>query len=172
MRRRRISLICSEIRRGSIVGHSSGGTAELVVASIRTWWPPTRSDSYPLARWLPICADCGGSNGYRTRLWKTQPAHLADETGLAITVWHLPPGTSRWKKIEHRLFSHISMNRRGWPLESHEVIVNTIAASTIRTGVTIHAELDTRSHPNRIKITDQQMEGLEQRALRWHDFHG
>jgi Rhodopirellula transposase DDE domain len=142
------------------------------VASIRTCWRTTRSDTYPLARWLPICADGGGSSGYRTRLWKTQLAHLADETGLAITVCHLPPGTSKWKKIEHRLFSHIWMNWRGWPLKSHEVIVNTIAATTTRTGVTVHAELDTRSHPNSIKITDQQMEGLEQRALRRHDFHG
>ena len=99
-------------------------------------------------------------------------AHLADETGLDITVCHLPPGTSKWNKIEHRLFAHISMNWRGRPLESHEVIVNTIAATTTRTGLTVHAELDTRNYPNGIKITDQQMEGLERRALRRHDFHG
>src|SRR5262249_21692273 len=94
------------------------------------------------------------SNGYRTRLWKTELAHLADETGLAITVCHLPPGTSKWNKIEHRLFSHISMNWRGRPLESHEVIVNTIAATTTHTGLTVHAELDTRTYPKGIKITD------------------
>ena len=147
-------------------------TAEFAVATIRTWWRTTGSDTHPQARRLLICADGGGSNGYRTRLWKTELAHLADETGLAITVCHLPPGTSKWNKIEHRLFSHISMNWRGRPLESHEVIVNTIAATTTRAGLTVHAELDTRNYPKGIKITDQQMEGLEQRALRRHDFHG
>jgi hypothetical protein len=146
-------------------------TAEFAVTTIRTWWRTTGSDTYPQARRLLICADGGGSNGYRTRLWKTELAHLADETGLAITVCHLPPGTSKWNKIEHRLFSHISINWRGRPLESHEVIVNTIAATTTRTGLTVHAELDTRDYPKGIKITDQQMEDLEQRALRRHDFH-
>jgi len=147
-------------------------TAEFAVATIRTWWRTTGSDAYPQARQLLICADGGGSNGYRTRLWKTELAHLADQTGLAITVCHLPPGTSKWNKIEHRLFSHIAMNWRGRPLESHEVIVNTIAATTTRTGLTVHAELDTHTYPNGIKITDQQMDDLEQRALRRHDFHG
>jgi hypothetical protein len=147
-------------------------TAEFSVATIRTWWRTTGSDTYSQARRLLICADGGGSNGYRTRLWKTELAHLADETGLTITVCHLPPGTSKWNKIEHRLFSHISMNWRGRPLESHEVIVNTIAATTTRAGLTVHAELDTRNYPKGIKITDQQMDGLEQRALRRHDFHG
>ena len=147
-------------------------TAEFAVATIRTWWRTTGSDTYPQARRLLICADGGGSNGYRTRLWKTELGHLADETGLAVTVCHLPPGTSKWNKIEHRLFSHISMNWRGRPLESHEVIVNTIAATTTRAGLTVHAELDTGSYPKGIKITDQQMGGLEQRALRRHDFHG
>jgi Rhodopirellula transposase DDE domain len=147
-------------------------TAEFVVATIRTWWRTTGSDTYLQARWLLICADAGGSNSYRTLLWKTQRAHLADETGLAITVCHLPPGTPKWNKIEHRLFSHISMNWRGRPLESHGVIVNTIAATTTRTGLTVHAELDTRNYPNGIKITNQRMEGLEQRALRRDDFHG
>jgi transposase len=147
-------------------------TAEFAVATIRTWWRTTGSDTYPQALRLLICADGGGSNGYRTRLWKTELGHLADETGLAITVCHLPPGTSKWNKIEHRLFSHISMNWRGRPLESHQVIVNTIAATTTRAGLTVHAELDTGSYPKGIKITDQQMGGLEQRALRRHDFHG
>jgi Rhodopirellula transposase DDE domain len=98
-------------------------------------------------------------------------AHFADETGLDISVCHLPPGTSTCNKIEHRLFSHISMNWRGRPLESHEVIVNTIAATTARTKLTAHAELDTRNYPKGIEITDQQMEGLERRALGRHDFH-
>ena len=96
---------------------------------------------------LLITADGGGSNGYRTRLWKIELARLADQTGLAITVCHLPPGTSKWNKIEHRLFSHISMNWRGRPLTSHEVIVNTIAATTTRTGLTVDAELDTANYP-------------------------
>jgi len=147
-------------------------TAEFAVATIRTWWRTRGSATYPNARRLLICADGGGSNGYRTRLWKTELARLADETGLEITVCHLPPGTSKWNKIEHRLFSHISMNWRGRPLESHQVIVNTIAATTTRTGLTVHAELDTGSYPKGIKVTDQQMKDLEQHALRRHDFHG
>ena len=147
-------------------------TAEFAVATIRTWWRTTGSEAYPQASRLLICADGGGSNGYRTRLWKTELSHLANETGLAITVCHLPPGTSKWNKIEHRLFSHISMNWRGRPLESHEVIVNTIAATTTRTGLTVNAQLDTRTYSKGIKITDQQMDDLEQHALRRHDFHG
>ena len=147
-------------------------TAEFAVATIRTWWRTTGSGAYPNARRLLICADGGGSNGYRTRLWKTELAGLTDETGLEITVCHLPPGTSKWNKIEHRLFSHISMNWRGRPLESHQVIVNTIAATTTRTGLTVHAELDNGSYPNGIKVTDQQIKDLEQHALRRHDFHG
>jgi Rhodopirellula transposase DDE domain len=146
-------------------------TAQFAVATIRTWWRTTGSGAYPTARLL-ICADGGGSNGYRTRLWKTELAHLANDTGLDITVCHLPPGTSKWNKIEHRLFSHISMNWRGRPLESHQVIVNTIAATTTHTGLTVHAELDTGSYPKAIKITDQQMKDLEHHALRRHDFHG
>jgi hypothetical protein len=147
-------------------------TAAFAVSTIRTWWCTTGSNTYPQARRLLICADGGGSNGYRTRLWKTELAHLANETGLVITVCHLPPGTSKWNKIEHRLFSHISMNWRGRPLESHEVIVNTIAATTTRTGLTVHAELDTGDYPKGIKITNRQIGELEQRALRRHDFHG
>jgi transcriptional regulator with XRE-family HTH domain len=109
-------------------------TAAFAVATIRTWWDKAGQAAYPDARRLLITADGGGSNGYRTRLWKTELAALAAETGLQITVCHLPPGTSKWNKIEHRLFSHISMNWRGRPLTSHEVIVQTIAATTTRTG--------------------------------------
>ena len=112
------------------------------------------ANTYPDAARLLITADGGGSNGYRTRLWKTELAALAAETGLTITVCHLPPGTSKWNKIEHRLFSHISMNWRGRPLTSHEVIVQTIAATTTRTGLTVHAELDTGTYPTGIKIPD------------------
>jgi hypothetical protein len=114
-------------------------TAEFAVATIRTWWRKAGSVAYPNARRLLVTADGGGSNGYRSRLWKVALAQLATETGLAITVCHLPPGTSKWNKIEHRLFSHISMNWRGRPLTSHQVIVETIAATTTRTGLTVSA---------------------------------
>ena len=147
-------------------------TAEFAVATIATWWRKAGSSAYPGASRLLITADGGGSNGYRTRLWKIELARLAEQTGLTITVCHLPPGTSKWNKIEHRLFSHISMNWRGRPLTSHEVIVNTIAATTTSTGLTVAAELDTATYPAGIKITDQQMRDLEATALRRHTFHG
>jgi hypothetical protein len=147
-------------------------TAAFAVATIRAWWRNAGQAAYPDARRLLITADGGGANGYRTRLWKVELASLAEETGLAVTVCHLPPGTSKWNKIEHRLFSHISMNWRGRPLTSHEVIVQTIAATTTRTGLTVDAELDTGSYPKGIKITDQRMKDLERRALRRHEFHG
>jgi hypothetical protein len=147
-------------------------TAEFAVATIAAWWRKAGSQAYPHASRLLITADGGGSNGYRTRLWKTELAGLAERTGLTITVCHLPPGTSKWNKIEHRLFSHISMNWRGRPLTSHEVVVNTIAATTTRTGLTVTAELDTGSYPAGVKITDQQMRDLERSTLRRHPFHG
>jgi Rhodopirellula transposase DDE domain len=148
-------------------------TAEFAVATIARWWQGIGSAAYPAASRLLICADGGGSNGYRTRLWKTGLAGLAASTGLEITVCHLPPGTSKWNKIEHRLFSHISMNWRGRPLTSHEVIVQTIAATTTRTGLTVSAELDTSAYPKGIKIPDRQMEALTtSRALTRHQFHG
>jgi hypothetical protein len=147
-------------------------TAAFAVQTIRTWWQKAGQPAYPGATRLLICADGGGSNGYRTRLWKTELAALAAETGLEITVCHLPPGTSKWNKIEHRLFSHISMNWRGRPLTSHEVIVQTIAATTTRTGLTVSAELDQGEYPKGTKISDRQMKDLERRALRRHRFHG
>jgi hypothetical protein len=147
-------------------------TAAFAVQTIRTWWQKAGQPAYPDAARLLICADGGGSNGYRTRLWKTELAALAAETGLQITVCHFPPGTSKWNKIEHRLFSQISMNWRGRPLTSHEVIVQTIAATTTRTGLTVAAELDTSAYPKGIKISDRQIKDLEQRALRRHQFHG
>ena len=147
-------------------------TAEFAVATIRAWWRKVGSLAYPDATRLLITADGGGSNGYRTRLWKTELAALAEQAGLEITVCHLPPGTSKWNKIEHRLFSHISMNWRGRPLTSHEVIVQTIAATTTRTGLTVSAELDPGEYPKGTKISDRQMKDLEQRALRRHRFHG
>jgi len=122
-------------------------TAAFAVASIARWWNTVGAEVYPEAAGLLICADGGGPNGYRTRMFKTELAALAATTGLRITVCHLPPGTSKWNKIEHRLFSHISMNWRGRPLTSHEVIVESIAATTTRSGLTVRAELDTATYP-------------------------
>ena len=148
-------------------------TAAFAVQTIRTWWQKAGQPAYPAASRLLICADGGGSNGYRTRLWKTELARLAEETGLAITVCHFPPGTSKWNKIEHRLFSQISMNWRGRPLTSHEVIVSLIASTRTKTGLTVAAELDQAEYPKGIKISDQEMADLEQsRRLRRHGFHG
>ena len=133
---------------------------------------PAGPTCYPQATRLLITADGGGSNGYRTRLWKTELAALAADTGLQITVCHLPPGTSKWNKIEHRLFSHISMNWRGRPLTSHDVIVQSIAATTTRTGLSVHAELDTTAYPTGVKIPDAQMNALRDTGtLRRHDWH-
>ena len=148
-------------------------TASFAVNTIGRWWQIVGATAHPGASRLLICADGGGSNGYRTRLWKIELAALARSTGLTITVCHLPPGTSKWNKIEHRLFSHISMNWRGRPLTSHEVIVQTIAATTTRTGLTVHAELDTTAYRTGIKIADGKVEALEsQGILTRHDFHG
>lgn len=147
-------------------------TAAFAVATIRRWWQAVGADRYPQASRLLITADAGGSNGYRTRLWKTELAALAAETGLAITVCHFPPGTSKWNKIEHRLFSRISSNWRGQTLTSHEVVVNLIAATTTRTGLTIRAELDSAEYPKGIKISDKQIRELEARAITRHDWHG
>ena len=147
-------------------------TAAFAVNTIRSWWNTAGNASYPGALRLMITADGGGSNGYRTRAWKTEIAALARETGLTITVCHLPPGTSTWNKIEHRLFSHISMNWRGRPLTSHDVIVNSIAGTTTRTGLRVHAELDTSRYPTGVKIPDQQMTELETNGtLTRHDWH-
>ncbi len=148
-------------------------TAEFAVATITRWWDTVGILTYPNATGLLICADGGGSNGYRTRLFKTELAALAARTGLRITVSHLPPGTSKWNKIEHRLFSHIAMNWRGRPLTSHDVIVKTIAATTTQSGLKIHAELDTTAYATGVKIADHQMKSLESdRILLRHDFHG
>ena len=119
-----------------------------------------------------ITADSGGSNGSRLRLWKTELAALATETGLEITVCHLPPGTSKWNKIEHRLFSAISRNWRGRPLESHEVVIETLRATTTSTGLTVNAELDISTYDRGIKITDKQITALEATQLHRHEFHG
>ncbi|MFJ9523772.1 ISAzo13 family transposase [Kitasatospora sp. NPDC101801] len=144
-------------------------TAAFAVTSIRRWWHGLGKTTYPRATRLLITADAGGSNGYRTRAWKIELAALAAETGLEITVCHLPPSTSKWNKIEHRLFSHITMNWRGRPLTSHEVIVRTIAATTNCGGLRVHAELDTGTYPIGIQIGDADMAAL---PLTRHTFHG
>jgi transposase len=144
-------------------------TAGFAVESIRRWWNTVGRTDYPYARRLLITADAGGSNGYRTRAWKTELAALAAETGLAITVSHMPPGTSKWNRIEHRLFSAITMNWRGRPLTSHEIIVNSIAAATTTTGLKVRAELDTGTYPTGVEITDAQIAAL---PIRRHPFHG
>jgi transposase len=147
-------------------------TAAFAVETIRRWWQTAGTTAYPDASRLLVTADGGGSNGYRTRLWKTELAALATQTGLAITVCHLPPGTSKWNKIEHRLFSHISMNWRGRPLTSHDVMVQSIAATTTRTGLTVHAELDTSTYPTGVKIPDAEIKALHDTgALLRHDWH-
>ncbi len=147
-------------------------TAQFAVGTLRTWWTRVGKPAYPHASRLLITADSGGPDGSRLRLWKTELARFADETGLAVTVCHLPPGTSKWNKIEHRLFSFISKNWRARPLTSHEVIINTIAATTTKTGLTVTAELDTGTYPTGIKITDREMKSFEKTRLNRHHFHG
>jgi hypothetical protein len=144
-------------------------TATFAVESLRRWWHGDGALAYPDAGELLVCADCGGSNGYRVRLWKHELGRFANETGLSITVCHLPPGTSKWNKIEHRLFSHISMNWRGRPLTSHEVIVDLIGATTTRQGLRVHAERDVGSYPKGVDVTDAELAAL---PLRPHAFHG
>jgi hypothetical protein len=147
-------------------------TGAFAVASIRGWWRELGRAAYPNARRLLITADSGGSNGSRLRLWKTELAVLAAETGLDISVLHLPPGTSKWNRIEHRLFSAITLNWRGRPLTSHEVVIETISATTTKTGLTVTARLDTTAYPKGIKISDKEMKAFEARRLRRHEFHG
>ncbi len=144
-------------------------TAAFAVESIRRWWHGQGQSAYPRATRLLITADAGGSNGYRTRSWKLELAQLAAETGLTITVCHLPPGTSKWNKIEHRLFSHISMNWRGRPLTSHDIIVNSIKATTTHAGLRVHAELDPGTYETGIKVTDKDIDAL---PMHRHRFHG
>ena len=144
-------------------------TSAFAVASIRRWWQARGATDYPGAHRLLITADAGGSNSYRYRLWKAELAALAAETGLEITVCHFPPGTSKWNKIEHRLFSQITMNWRGRPLTSHEVVVATIAATRTRTGLRVHAELDTGAYPLGIAVTREQLRLLPIQA---HARHG
>ena len=144
-------------------------TAEFAVESIRRWWNNMGRERYPYASSLLITADGGGSNGSRVRLWKIKLQEFADETGLSISVSHFPPGTSKWNKIEHRLFSFISQNWRGKPLISHEVIVNLIAATTTKKGLRVDCTLDNNSYPKGIKVTDDQMQSIN---IERNSFHG
>lgn len=144
-------------------------TAEFAVETLRRWWDKMGRLRYPTATRLLVTADGGGSNGSRVRLWKVALQRLADETGLRISVCHFPPGTSKWNRIEHRMFSHISMNWRGRPLISHEVIVNLIAATTTRSGLKIEAEIDTNPYPKGIRVSDAELAKVN---LRKADFHG
>jgi Rhodopirellula transposase DDE domain len=147
-------------------------TAALAVESIRRWWNLIGRDAYPGAGRLLITCDAGGSNGWRNRAWKAGIAALAQETGLEVTCCHFPPGTSKWNKIEHRLFSQITLNWRGRPLTSHDVIISTIGATTTATGLTVTAVLDEGRYPTGTQISDEQMTDLETRALTRHAFHG
>jgi hypothetical protein len=144
-------------------------TAEFAVQSLSNWWRQMGREAYPEATELLVMADGGGSNGTRVRLWKRSLQGLADETGLQITVSHFPPGTSKWNKIEHRMFCHITRNWRGRPLVSHEVIVNLIGSTTSATGLKIRAELDQSPYPTGVKVSDDELATVQlQRA----DFHG
>jgi DDE family transposase len=144
-------------------------TSVFAVATIQKWWQSMGKEKYPEARRIFITADGGGSNGHRPWLWKHELARLAAATGLEIIVSHYPPGTSKWNKIEHRLFSRITQNWRGRPLETYQTIVNLIASTTTTTGLTVRCELDPNVYPTKIKLTDQQKESI---PLTRHLFHG
>jgi len=143
-------------------------TAEFAVASIRTWLERMGRQRYPNMRELMITADCGGSNGARVRLWKVELQKLADETGLPIKVCHYPPGTSKWNKIEHRLFCHITQNWRAKPLADRAAVVELIAATTTKTGLKVECELDTRTYEKGIKVSDAEMRSLDIRGDKFH----
>jgi len=144
-------------------------TAEFAVNAIRLWWTRMGRHRFPHARTLLITADAGGSNGPRSRLWKWALQRLADDFGLTLSVGHFPPGTSKWNKIEHRLFSFISQNWRGTPLVSHQAIVNLIAATTTRTGLRVKAALDTRRYGTAVQVPDEVFARLK---ITPHRFHG
>jgi hypothetical protein len=154
---------------GFVVVGDDADTAAFAVATIGRWWDMVGSSAYPHAPRLLITADAGGSNGYRNRLWRRELGALAARTGLAITVCHFPPGTSKWNRIEHRLFSHISMNWRGRPLTSHQVVVDLIGATTTRTGLKVRAELDEGSYPTGTRVTNAELRAVPTAP---HDFHG
>jgi hypothetical protein len=143
-------------------------TAQFAVNSIRAWWKHLGRERYPNAARLQITADCGGSNGNRTKLWKVELQKLADDTSLEIAVCHFPPGTSKWNRIEHRLFSFITMNWRGKPLVSLETIINLIGATKTRSGLEVYARLDDGTYPDKIKIPDSEIKAVN---LHGDEFH-
>jgi hypothetical protein len=142
-------------------------TAAFAVESIRRWWSKGGAARYPRATDLLITADGGGSNGYRVRLWKVALQGLANETDLTVRVCHFPPGTSKWNKIEHRMFSFISLNWRGKPLVSHEVVVNLIGNTHTTAGLSIQAELDTAKYPKGVKVSDEDLRKLNLTRVEW-----
>jgi hypothetical protein len=144
-------------------------TASFAVQAIRRWWGTMGQDRYPQASRLMITADGGGSNGHRVRLWRIELQALADELRIPIAVCHLPPGTSKWNKIEHRLFSFITLNWRGKPLRSFKTIVQLIAATSTTTELTVRAELDENKYPKGVKTSDAKMAAIQ---LTRHSFHG
>jgi len=147
----------------------SHDTAQFAVASIARWWENLGRERYPKAKRLIVTADCGGSNGYRNRLRKLELQRLADATGLIIEVCHFPPGTSKWNKIEHRLFCHITRNWQGPPLETFEVVVQLIGNTTTQEGLEVHAWLDESHYEKSIKVTDKE---LAECRVRRNKFHG
>ena len=144
-------------------------TAAFAVETIRRWWESMGTEAHPTAKRLLITADAGGSNGSRVRLWKLELQKLVNEVQMPISVCHFPPGTSKWNKIEHRLFSFITQNWRGKPLVSHEVIVNLIAATTTEKGLQVRAELDTGCYPTGVKVTKRDLKELN---IHRDEFHG
>jgi hypothetical protein len=143
-------------------------TAQFAVNSIRSWWQHLGHARYPNATTLHLTADCGGSNGNRTRLWKVELQKLADETGLKLSVYHFPPGTSKWNRIEHRLFSFITMNWRGKPLVSLETIIQLIGATKTSTGLEVYARLDEGTYPDKIKVPDSALQAVNLHRAEFH----
>jgi hypothetical protein len=143
-------------------------TAQFAVNSFRSWWQHLGTPRYPQATRLVITADCGGSNGNRVRLWKVELQRFADETGLEIDVCHFPPGTSKWNRIEHRLFSYITINWRGKPLHSLETVINLIAATSTSTGLEVYARLDDASYPDKIRVPDDQIAAVNLHGDAFH----
>jgi len=143
-------------------------TAEFAVESIRRWWQQLGQAHYPRCKHLLITADCGGSNGYRNRLWKLKLQEFADESGLTLHVCHFPPGTSKWNKIEHRLFCHITTNWRGKPLTSLETVIQLISNTTTQTGLEVHAQMDNNLYPTGIQVTDAQFNAITIQRCRFH----
>ena len=148
---------------------TSADTSEFAVESVRRWWHAVGTAQYPMATSILITADCGGSNGYRVRLWKVALQQLADELGVKIHVCHFPPGTSKWNKIEHQLFSFITKNWRGKPLVDYRTIVSLIEGTTTRTGLTVRCELDSTEYEKGKKVTDEELAAVN---IVRDDFHG